>query len=92
MFSESVIKGIEKKLPQDFLPDHTLEEKVLIVLDVWQGMRQTITDQQDKFDKLIKDFEFTLNLLNLTEPTIENEELKKSVNDWLEYYRKISNE
>jgi hypothetical protein len=91
MITESFIQALEKKLPEDFLPDHTLEEKLLIVLGVWQDMRQTIETQQSTVEKLIKDFEYTLNLLNSAEPAVAEEELKKTINDWLEYYRNISN-
>lgn len=91
MFGKTTIRAIERKLPNDFLPDHTTEEKVLIILGVWQDMRQTIDSQQEKFGKLIEDFEFTLNLLNAAENTVVDESLKVTINKWLDYYRNIAN-
>lgn len=92
MFHDSVIKGIESKLPEGFLPDHTTEEKVLIILDVWQGMRESILQDQNKLEGAMKDLEYTLNLLNLAESNLGDEhvELKKGINDWLDYYRNLS--
>jgi hypothetical protein len=90
-FTESLIRHIEHKLPKEFLPDHTTGEKVLIILDVWQSMRDKIADQDKKLEGAMKDLEFTLNLLNIAETYItDNDTFKQEVNDWLEYYRKIS--
>ena len=90
MFHNSVIKGIESKLPEGFLPDHTTEEKVLIILDVWQSMRDKIAKQDEDLIGALKDLEFTLNLLNTAETYITNDEFKQKVNEWLEYYRNLS--
>lgn len=90
MFHNSVIKGIESKLPEGFLPDHTTEEKVLIILDVWQSMRDKIAKQDEDLIGAMKDLEFTLNLLNTAETYITNDEFKQKVNEWLEYYRNLS--
>jgi hypothetical protein len=72
------------------LPDHTTEEKVLIILDVWQSMRDKIAKQDEDLIGALKDLEFTLNLLNTAETYITNDEFKQKVNEWLEYYRNLS--
>ena len=90
-FTGSLIRDIERKLPKEFLSNHTTGEKVLIILDVWQSMKDKIADQDKKLEGAMKDFEFTLNLLNIAEThIIDNDIFKKKVNDWLDYYRNLS--
>jgi hypothetical protein len=90
MFNRSLLDVVENKLPEGFLPDHTTEEKVLIILDVWQSMRDKIAKQDKDLIGAMKDLEFTLNLLNTAETYITNDEFKQKVNEWLEYYRNLS--
>jgi hypothetical protein len=90
MFNRSLLDVVESKLPEGFLPDHTTEEKVLIILDVWQSMRDKIAKQDEDLIGAMKDLEFTLNLLNTAETYITNDEFKQKVNEWLEYYRNLS--
>jgi septal ring factor EnvC (AmiA/AmiB activator) len=48
--------------------------------------------QQKDLDGALKDLEYTLNVLNLAESNLSDEhvELKKTINDWLDYYRNLS--
>jgi hypothetical protein len=91
-FTESLIRHIEYKLPKDFLPEKSTGDKVLIILDVWQSMKDKIAEQEKKIEGAIKDLEYTLNLLNVAESNLTDEhaELKKGINDWLDYYRNLS--
>lgn len=90
MLEKSIIKIIENKIPKDLLPDETTEHKLMAILDVWQDMRKSNIEYREKFDGLFKDFEYTLNLLNLAEKELTNKELKQEINKWLDYYRKLS--
>ena len=89
-FTDSLIRNIEQKLPKEFLSEHTSGEKVLIILDVWQSMKDKIAKQDEDLIGAMKDLEFTLNLLNTAETYITNDEFKQKVNEWLEYYRNLS--
>jgi hypothetical protein len=85
--SSSFAKIIEQRLPKDFLPDHTIDEKVLLIIDAWPGMKDKINEQQEQIVVIMKDLEYALNLLNIAETHTENVELKKIINDMLNFYR-----
>jgi hypothetical protein len=85
----ALLKIVEDKIPKDLLPDLTTEEKLLAILNVWQEMRISNDEYIKKFDGLIKDLEFTLNLLNLAEKSLVDSDLKTEINNWLEYYRNL---
>ena len=85
--SSSFAKIIEQRLPADFLPDHTTDEKVLLIIDAWPGMKEKINEQQERIVVMMKDLEYALNLLNIAETHVENTELKKMINDMLDFYR-----
>lgn len=85
--NSSFAKVIEQRLPKDFLPDHTTDEKVLMIVDAWPGMRDRINDQQERIVMIMKDLEHALNLLNVAEPHVKDAELKKMINDMLNFYR-----
>jgi hypothetical protein len=91
-FTESLIRHIEHKLPADFLPEKSSGDKILIILDVWQSMKDKIAEQETKIEGAVKDLEYTLNLLNVAESNLSDEhaELKKGINHWLDYYRNLS--
>lgn len=90
MFNERLIKEIEKKLPPEFLSEYSLPEKILMVLDVWESMKQANEEQRKQILGLIKDLETTLNLLNLAEKELADSDLKNDINKWLEYYRNLA--
>jgi hypothetical protein len=91
-FTPFVLNLIRGKLPKDTLYGVSDADKVLMILDVWTGMRETITKHQENLDGALKDLEYTLNLLNVAESNLTDEhaELKKGINDWLDYYRNLS--
>jgi hypothetical protein len=91
-FHSGLVKRIESKFPKEFLPDHSIGDKILLILDVWNDMRKNQEVQQEKLLGAMKDLEYTLNLLNVAESNLgdEHDELKKRINDWLDYYRNIS--
>lgn len=91
-FHSGLIKRIESKFPEEFLPDHSTGDKILLILDVWNDMRKNQEVQQEKLLGAMKDLEYTLNLLNVAESNLSDEhvELKKGINDWLDYYRNLS--
>lgn len=90
-FTPFVLNLIRGKL-KDTLYGSSDADKVLMILDVWKDMRQTITELQKERDGSLKDLEYTLNMLNVAESNLtdEHSELKKAINDWLDYYRNIS--
>jgi hypothetical protein len=75
----ALLKIVEDKIPKDLLPDLTTEEKLLAILNVWQEMRISNDEYIKKFDGLIKDLEFTLNLLNLAEKSLVDSDLKTEI-------------
>jgi hypothetical protein len=91
-FTPFILNLIRGKLPKDTLYGVNDADKVLMILDVWTGMRETISKQQKDLDGALKDLEYTLNVLNLAESNLSDEhaELKKTINDWLDYYRNLS--
>lgn len=80
---------IENNVPADMFPGKSAEEKLLGILSVWQDMRKANLEYEQRFEKLFKDFEYTLNLLVIAEPTT-NDESKQMINDWLNHWREIS--
>jgi hypothetical protein len=80
---------IEMNIPKDMFPGKTTEEKLLAILSVWQDMRKSNLEYEQRFEKLFKDFEYTLNLLVIAEPTTSDES-KQMINDWLNHWRELS--
>ena len=80
---------IENNIPNDVLPGKSVEQKLLAILSVWQDMRKSNIEYQERFEKLFKDFEYTLNLLVVAEPTT-SDETKQIINDWLNHWRELS--
>jgi hypothetical protein len=85
--SSSFAKIIEQRLPNNFLPEHATDEKVLMIIDAWVGMKDKIVFQEEQIFVIMKDLEYSLNLLNIAETHVDNIELKKIINDMLDFYR-----
>jgi len=91
-FTPSLIRHIKEKLPKDILNDYSDGQKLLILLDNWHNMKNNMAEAQKKLEGAMKDLEYTLNMLNVAESNLSDEhvELKKGINDWLDYYRNLS--
>jgi predicted nuclease with TOPRIM domain len=91
-FTPSLIRHVREKLPKDILNDYSDGHKLLILLDNWHNMKNNMEEAQKKLEDVMKELEYTLNVLNVAESNLGNEhhELKKIITDWLDYYRNLS--